>query len=144
MRLTQYIEEMTFSKNIPVKVLDEKGDRFRTQFEIDGVSYLFAATLLKRKSDEWDIIFVPVDSSALNIQRPTKRMDAIKVFSAVAKSLDMFLKRYNPNTFKFSPADAKLEKMYKRIAPKLAISYSQYDYSTDPKGLGSHVYTLKK
>ena len=110
MRLTQYIEEMTFSKNIPVKVLDEKGDRFRTQFEIDGVSYLFAATLLKRKSDEWDIIFVPVDSSALNIQRPTKRMDAIKVFSAVAKS----------------------------------ISYSQYDYSTDPKGLGSHVYTLKK
>ena len=150
MRLKRYITELSFTKNIKVTPVEERGDAYRTHFIVDDINYLFGATLLRGSmasysSDEWDIIFVPVDDSLKNTYMPDdKKMDAIKVFSAVAESLDMFIKKYKPKVFKFAPADFKLDSLYKIMAPKLAKKYPQYSYHEDMKGFGNHVFQLNE
>jgi hypothetical protein len=139
MRLIHYISELTFSKKTDIKITTNDNNRFVTEFEFldkdnEKVGYAFEADLMEYDLDQWAIEFFDTygESAA------TGAVSVVEIFSAVAQSLELFVKMKQPNSFGFSPLNPKLDALYKRFGPKLAKKLKGYEYDFDG---ANHTFT---
>lgn len=100
----------------PVKITDEDYDRENVlvKFNIDGVNYMFYATVAYGDPTCWEVEF-----SGKGTTKITNTGNEIKVFSTVVQIMKNMLQLYNIETLYFTADEPSRQKLYNRMVDKL-------------------------
>ena len=117
MKFQTYLNEL-FDTQVPIKIEWQELSDLRYSFVIDGKKYEFDAD---NEKGSWEIVFTyRGDKASTGI---TGTGNAAQVFSAVAKCIDMFLKKYKPNQFWFSAKEPSRKKLYDKFSKLITRKY---------------------
>jgi len=126
MRLRRYLKEI-FGKDIkilPGKMPMKTGsdEYFSTAFKAGGETFRFAAYVVS--SGMWEVVFTrDIDKGKASLEAigDFDIKQVLEVFSGVKKSLEMFIKKYNPKTFYFTSGkdERSRTRLYRKMAKEI-------------------------
>lgn len=126
-RLQSYINEI-FDTNVEIDILKSSSKQHIYAFEIGYEEYQYKFDATKQLDDKWEILFGMGDSSYLEMGI-TGTGSTVQVFAAVAKCMDIFLKKVKPKKFVFSAKEDSRKKLYLRMSKILTRKYP-YTFTT--------------
>ena len=147
MRFTKYLNELSMSREMDIKLTHSDKTLFLTEWYIGEQKYEFKALNIQSdfpsskeviEKSPWKVEFFPVYP---HTDKELDMSETLQLFSAVAKSLKMFIAKKHPTEFYFSPMNEKLRKLYVRFAKKIAGQLKGYNYK---KVRAMHTYTIKE
>jgi hypothetical protein len=130
----QFYKELTESfdsKLKSFKVITQNQNEFKIIFQTNTLEFYFVAKYDEVEEDFWDILFYRYNPSKMtqkmyNATSDVSKNEVMQVFSGVKKSIEIFIKKYDPDNFLFSGEDKKHKKLYDSIA-KIIARKSNYD-----------------
>jgi len=114
MRLLKYINEL-FDTKVDIKIKEQNLSANTYIFIVNDIEYEFNAN---NEKGAWQIEFGQDKGTGI-----TGEGNAIQVFGAVAKCLNIFIKKYKPREFWFTAKEPSRKKLYHRMAKMLIKKY---------------------
>jgi hypothetical protein len=109
---------------LPFYIKKQSSNLFLAEFDIDDITYLFAA---EKGHNNWDVAFTIDDESLRKRGIPvSKRYDALgtgnafSVFATIGAILEKWVKEYDPQVFNFTASGLSRVKLYGIFARKIA------------------------
>ncbi len=137
MRLRNYINESLTSKLDSFEVQTSQKWVFSTMFRTDTLTFYFEATFGR---GYWEIAFTRYDhekkKSIFKTTSDTSKKETLQVFTGVKKSLELFLKKYDPEEFEFQAQDKAHIKAYDTMSRLIA---KKAGYEVDAQAYGNTV-----
>jgi len=139
MKFKQYINEL-FDTKVDVEVVKERPNHCIYSFTIKGLKYKFSGEFMRDMNNigEWQLMFV--SDMGLGI---TGSGNALQVFAAVGKCIDMFLKKYKPERFAFTAKEESRKKLYLKMSKLITKKYP-YVYRTEGEYKDDEVYIFTR
>ena len=134
MRLQSYLNEL-FDTNVDITMIEDNPKSKIYSFIIKHQEFRFLA----RKEGDWEIIFGTEDGKT----GMTGKGDAVQIFAAVSKCLDMFIKKFTPVEFYFTAKEPSRKKLYKRIT-KIIVKKYPYDLEIEEYWEKDHFIFTRK
>jgi hypothetical protein len=135
MRLQHYITEL-FDTKVDIKIVKQNPSMCIYEFTIKELKYSFKADKYR---GTWEILFV--SDVGISI---TGTGNAIQVFAAIAKCLNIFLKKYKPMVFWFSAKEPSRKKLYLKMSKLITKKYS-YKFKTESEDIeDDEIYVFKR
>ncbi len=111
MRLQQYLTELFDKKPEGFQITSKTKTVFHTKWKVGKIEFQFDADLIR---DNWTVIFYRQEKKAQQIKTmgDLNQKEVIQVGSGVKASFDIWLKKYDPEKFKFTAEDKSHMKVY--------------------------------
>jgi hypothetical protein len=138
MRLNLYLNEL-FNTNIPVKTTWQSPEDWASEFEVAGNTYEFNAQY-DQGFKFWDINFQNMTSIGTGYEIEGGG-NALAVFSGVKKSMEKFLKKYEPEKFSFTSkfSERSRVKLYDKFTKMIAKRFKYKTKKTLEAGSGADI-----
>ena len=137
-----------FDADVKIMNVGRTGKRWGAEFIVDDSEYSFSAI---NRGDYWDVSFSieaendPYGLRGADLPKPgEKRGSAVKVFAAVRRCVEMFMKDVSPSVIQFSAnaMEPSRVKLYERMAGQMAKAWNWKFEKDDPQNGHQVTYVL--
>jgi hypothetical protein len=145
-------ESFDTGKKLKVIAHSNTPDWIEYEFDVEGNKYDFHASSDVELGSLWSVEFAKIDSYGYDERYGvTGTGRQMKVFAAVARCFDIFIKSKKPKVFYFTAENRSRQKLYDRFAKSITQKYPSYRLSNNANILdyigehdGDRVYVFER